>query len=160
MSLRIGQGFDIHQLVLQRKLIIGGVEIPHNYGLLGHSDGDVLLHSLIDALIGACGFGDIGVFFPDNDNQYKDISSRILLKKIHQQLQNKCAYSINNIDSTIIIQAPRLRDYIDDMRNNIANDLGIDSKLVNIKAKTSESVGSVGRKESVIAESIVLINLN
>lgn len=156
-AFRIGQGFDLHKLVAGRKLILGGVEIPHNLGLLGHSDADVLLHALIDALIGAVALGDIGKFFPDNDPRYKDISSRQLLIETWDKIKTTTNYVINNIDATIIIQTPKLRNYIDAMRANIAHDLNIQLNQINIKAKTSEGVGIVGRNEAVIAEAVVLL---
>ncbi|MBP9743077.1 MAG: 2-C-methyl-D-erythritol 2,4-cyclodiphosphate synthase [Burkholderiales bacterium] len=156
-AFRIGQGFDLHRLVAGRKLILGGVEIPHNLGLLGHSDADVLVHALIDALIGAVALGDIGKFFPDNDAQYKDISSRLLLIKTWNKIKSSTNYIINNIDATIIIQTPKLRNYIDIMRANIADDLKIQLNQINIKAKTSEGIGIVGRNEAVIAEVVVLL---
>lgn len=155
--LRIGQGFDLHKLVPNRKLVLGGVYIPYELGLLGHSDADVLLHAIIDAIIGAVALGDIGKFFPDTDKQYKDADSRVLLRAIGNKVKQETSYVINNIDSTIIIQAPRLRDHIDNMRTNIASDLNIDIDQINIKAKTSEGVGIVGRQEAVIAEAVVLL---
>ena len=132
---RVGQGFDIHRMTLLRPLIIGGVRIPYPLGLLGHSDADVLLHSIIDALIGALALGDIGKLFPDTDSEYK----------------------INNIDSTIIIEKPKLRDYIEKMRENIAKDLEINLDQINIKAKTNEGVGDVGKNKAVIAQAVVLL---
>ncbi|MDQ5921609.1 MAG: 2-C-methyl-D-erythritol 2,4-cyclodiphosphate synthase [Pseudomonadota bacterium] len=154
---RIGQGYDLHELVVGRKLILGGVEIPYHLGLLGHSDADVLLHAIIDALIGAVSWGDIGKLFPDTDNQYKDMSSRWLLKRAWTKIYTETGYSIGNIDSTIIIQAPKLRDHIDLMRANIAEDLDIDIGLVNVKAKTNEGMDAVGRGEAAIAHAVVLL---
>ena len=156
--LRIGQGFDLHKLVPNRKLILGGVHIPSELGLLGHSDADVLIHAIIDALIGALALGDIGKFFPDTDQKYKDMDSRVLLRSIRDKIKQDKQYSINNIDSTIIIQSPYLSDYIDNMRNNIATDLNIQQSQISIKAKTSEEVGIVGRKEAVIAQAVVLLS--
>jgi 2-C-methyl-D-erythritol 2,4-cyclodiphosphate synthase len=155
--LRIGQGFDLHRLVDNRRLILGGVEIPFHKGLLGHSDADVLIHAIIDALIGAVALGDIGKFFPDNDQKYQDADSSILLKQVAEKIKVDTQYNINNIDSTVIIQSPVLRNYIDSMRLNIANVLGIDIEQINIKAKTSEGIGIVGRGEAVIAEAVVLL---
>lgn len=154
---KIGQGFDLHRLVDGRTLILGGVEIPFNKGLDGHSDADVLIHAIIDALIGAVALGDIGRLFPDTDTQYKDIDSRKLLRKVYEIVQGDYQYKINNIDSTIIIEQPKLSNYIEKMRQNLAEDLNIDLDQINIKAKTSEKVGIVGRGEAAIAEAVVLL---
>ena len=154
--LRIGQGFDLHKFIGGRKLILGGVEIPFEMGLLGHSDADVLVHAIIDACIGALGLGDIGKFFPDTDVQYKDIDSRIMLRQVAEYIRES-GYSISNLDATIILEAPKLRPYIDTMRENIAQDLKADINQINIKAKTSEGVGIVGRGEAAIAEVAVLL---
>lgn len=154
--LRIGQGFDLHRLAEARPLILGGVIIPHDKGLVGHSDADVLIHAIVDSIIGALALGDIGKFFPDTDQQYKDMDSRILLRQIAAEMF-ALDYKVNNLDATIIIEKPKLRDYIDQMRLNIAADLRIDISQVNIKAKTSETIGIVGRQEAVIAEAAVLL---
>ena len=154
---RIGQGFDLHRLVEGRKLVIGGVEIPYVMGLDGHSDADVLIHAVIDAMIGAVALGDIGGFFPDTDAQYKNICSRKLLKIVYQKIKNEYQYEINNIDSTVILEQPKLNIYIEQMRKNLAQDLAIDIDQINIKAKTSETVGIVGRGEAAIAEAVVLL---
>ncbi|HCY39489.1 MAG: 2-C-methyl-D-erythritol 2,4-cyclodiphosphate synthase [Pseudomonadota bacterium] len=153
---RIGQGFDLHRLVAGRKLILGGIEIPYEYGLAGHSDADVLIHAIIDALIGAVALGDIGKLFPDNDSKFKDIDSKILLKKVYQQI-SELGYQINNIDSTIILEQPKLRDYIDLMRASLAKVLDLRIDQISIKAKTSEKIGVVGRGEAAIAEAVVLL---
>jgi 2-C-methyl-D-erythritol 2,4-cyclodiphosphate synthase len=153
---RIGQGFDLHRLVENRPLILGGIEIPYALGLAGHSDADVLLHAIIDALIGALALGDIGKFFPDTDAAYKDADSKKLLQQVANKI-NQLGYKINNIDTTIIIEQPKLRDYIDKMRDSIARVLNIELDQISIKAKTSEKVGIVGRGEAVIAEAIVLL---
>jgi 2-C-methyl-D-erythritol 2,4-cyclodiphosphate synthase len=153
---RIGQGFDLHRLVAGRKLILGGIEIPYEYGLAGHSDADVLIHAIIDALIGAVALGDIGKLFPDNDSKFKDIDSKILLKKVYQQI-SELGYQINNIDSTIILEQPKLRDYIDPMRASLAKVLDLRIDQISIKAKTSEKIGVVGRGEAAIAEAVVLL---
>ncbi len=153
---RIGQGFDLHRLVEGRPLIIGGVEIPYHQGLDGHSDADVLIHAIIDALIGAAALGDIGHLFPDTDPQYAGADSKKLLANVYQ-LITESGYVVNNIDSTIIIEKPKLRDYIDTMREVIAKLLNLRLDQVNIKAKTSEKVGIVGRGEAAIAEAIVLL---
>jgi 2-C-methyl-D-erythritol 2,4-cyclodiphosphate synthase len=154
--LRIGQGFDLHRIVAGRKLILGGITIPYDKGLDGHSDADVLLHAIIDALIGALSLGDIGKLFPDNDAKFKDIDSKILLAQVYKIVINH-GYKINNIDSTIIIEQPKLRDYIDEMRRSIANVLNIELDQISIKAKTSEKIGIVGRGEAAIAEAVVLL---
>jgi 2-C-methyl-D-erythritol 2,4-cyclodiphosphate synthase len=153
---RIGQGFDLHRLVEGRPLIIGGVEIPYHQGLDGHSDADVLIHAIIDALIGAAALGDIGHLFPDTDPQYAGADSKKLLANIYQ-LITESGYVVNNIDSTIIIEKPKLRDHIDMMREIIAKLLNLRLDQVNIKAKTSEKIGIVGRGEAAIAEAIILL---
>lgn len=153
---RIGQGFDLHRLVEGRKLILGGIEVPYEKGLDGHSDADVLLHAIIDSLIGALALGDIGKLFPDTDAKFKDADSKYLLKSVYDIIK-KHGYKINNLDTTIIIQKPKLRDYIDTMRTVIAEILELQLEQVSIKAKTSEGVGIVGRGEAAIAEAIVLL---
>ena len=153
---RIGQGFDLHRLVEGRPLIIDGVEIPYHQGLDGHSDADVLIHAIIDALIGAAALGDIGHLFPDTDPQYAGADSKKLLAHVYQ-LITESGYVVNNIDSTIIIEKPKLRDYIDMMRETIAKLLNLRLDQVSIKAKTSEKIGIVGRGEAAIAEAIVLL---
>ena len=153
---RIGQGFDLHRLVDNRPLILGGVTIPFERGLLGHSDADVLLHAIIDALIGAAGLGDIGKLFPDTSAEFKDIDSKILLKNTFVKIKN-LGYAINNLDATVILEQPKLRPYIDNMREVIASLLEVEIGQVNIKAKTSEKVGIVGRGEAAIAEAVVLL---
>ncbi len=155
-GLRIGQGFDVHALVFGRKLIIGGVTIPHDRGLQGHSDADVLLHAICDALIGAAGLGDIGRHFPDTDPRYKGIDSRELLRAVVKLLAEQ-RFSVVNVDATIIAQAPKMAPHIPAMRTNIAADLGINESRANIKAKTSEKLGFVGRGEGVVAEVVALI---
>ena len=154
--MRIGQGFDIHALAEGRKLIIGGVTIPYERGLLGHSDADVLLHAICDALIGAAALGDIGKHFPDTDPRYAGIDSRKLLREVVALLQSR-GYRVVNVDSTVIAQAPKLAPYILAMRENIAADLGVAVGDVNVKAKTAERMGAVGRGEGMIAEAGVLI---
>ena len=153
---RIGEGFDLHTLAPDRPLIIGGVTIPHEKGLDGHSDADVLIHALIDALLGACGMGDIGQQFPDTDPQWEGASSRILLGKV-SALVAEAGYSVVNMDSTVIAQRPRLSGHIQDMRVILSSDLGIPIDAVNVKAKTSEHVGSVGREECIVATVSVLL---
>jgi 2-C-methyl-D-erythritol 2,4-cyclodiphosphate synthase len=156
ISLRIGQGRDVHQLAENRPLIIGGVTIPYEKGLLGHSDADVLLHALCDALLGAAALGDIGTHFSDTDAQYKNIDSRVLLRNVRQLLRER-NYAIINIDATIIAQAPKMAPHIPAMVANIAQDLGIPDGAVNVKAKTAEHLGALGRKEGIAAEAVCLI---
>lgn len=154
--MRIGHGFDVHKLVEDRKLIIGGVDIPHEKGLLGHSDADVLVHAIMDSILGAMAEGDIGKHFPDTDNQYKDISSLELLKRVYE-LMNKNGYSIGNIDATIVAQEPKLAPHIDKMRANIAQVLKMDIGSLNVKATTTEWLGFEGRKEGISAHSLCLL---
>jgi 2-C-methyl-D-erythritol 2,4-cyclodiphosphate synthase len=157
--MRIGQGFDAHALVAGRKLIIGGVEIPYEKGLAGHSDADVLIHAVCDALLGAAGLGDIGAHFPDTDARFKDIDSRKLLREVAQLLRQRRQVVVN-LDSTIIAQAPRMAPHIAAMRANLANDLGLAPEAVNVKAKTTEKLGFVGRGEGIAAEAIALLEEN
>ena len=159
INYKIGHGFDIHHLVMGRKCIIGGVQIPFEKGLQGHSDADVLLHALCDALIGAMGMGDIGQFFPDQDDQYKNINSRILLKEVNSVLQQK-KFTIENIDSTVICEAPKLLLFASQMKQNIADDLGCPLDVINIKAKTMEKLGAIGRGEGIAAEVVCLLSFS
>ncbi len=154
--MRIGQGFDVHRLVSGRPLIIGGVTIPHPQGLAGHSDADVLLHALCDALIGAAGLGDIGRHFPDTDPRYAGADSRMLLRDVVRLLRQRGLRAIN-VDATVIAQAPRLAPHIPRMVANIAEDLDIAPEAVNVKAKTAEGLGFVGRGEGIVAEAVVLL---
>jgi 2-C-methyl-D-erythritol 2,4-cyclodiphosphate synthase len=154
--MRIGQGFDVHALVAGRPLIIGGVTIPYEKGLAGHSDADVLLHAICDALLGAAALGDIGRHFPDSDPAYKGADSRVLLRRVGELLAAG-KFSIANIDSTIIAQAPRMAPHIPAMVVNIAADLGIAGTRVNVKAKTTEKLGFAGRGEGIAAEAIALV---
>jgi len=156
MNSRIGQGFDAHALVAGRKLIIGGVHVPYGEGLLGHSDGDVLLHAICDALIGAAGLGDIGRHFPDTDPQYKGADSRDLLRSVGKMLAG-AGWQVVNVDSTVIAQAPRLAAHIPAMASNIAADLEVAPNCVNVKAKSTEKLGFVGRGEGIAAEAVALI---
>jgi 2-C-methyl-D-erythritol 2,4-cyclodiphosphate synthase len=153
---RVGQGYDVHRLVTGRKLIIGGVHIAHDRGLLGHSDADVLLHALCDALLGAAGLGDIGRHFPDDDPRYANADSRQLLREVVRQLQVK-GLRVGNVDSTVIAQRPKLATHIEAMVANIAADLQIETDRVNVKAKTNEGVGHLGRAEAIAAHVVVLI---
>ncbi|NBQ68511.1 MAG: 2-C-methyl-D-erythritol 2,4-cyclodiphosphate synthase [Nitrosomonadaceae bacterium] len=156
-TIRIGQGFDVHQLVEGRQLIIGGVTIPHEKGLLGHSDADVLLHAICDALLGAAALGDIGQHFSDSDPRYKNIDSRVLLRNVYSLLENN-HYQIVNLDATIIAQAPKMAPHIPAMIANIAQDLQTSARNINIKAKTAEHLGAIGRKEGIAAEVVCLID--
>jgi 2-C-methyl-D-erythritol 2,4-cyclodiphosphate synthase len=154
---RIGQGFDVHQLVVGRKCIIGGVDIPYERGLLGHSDADVLLHAICDALLGAAALGDIGKHFPDSDAKFKGINSRELLRHVGALIKNN-GFEINNIDATIIAQAPKMAPHISAMVSNIASDLALEISQVNIKATTTEKLGFAGRGEGIAAEVVCLLN--
>lgn len=157
-GIRIGHGYDVHALVNDRRLIIGGVEIPFEKGLLGHSDADVLIHAVMDALIGAIGKGDIGKHFPDSDPKYKDISSINLLLKVKKMLDEMDA-DVVNIDATIVMQRPKISQFIDRMKENIAFCLGIDAARVNLKATTEERLGFTGREEGVAAHAVALIEI-
>lgn len=153
---RIGQGFDVHQLVEGRKLVIGGVTIPYEKGLLGHSDADVLLHAICDAVLGAAALGDIGRHFSDTDPRYRNIDSRVLLQNVGNLLAER-GYRVVNVDATIIAQAPRMASHIPSMIANIAQDLRMQPGDVNVKAKTAERLGPVGRGEGIEAEAVCLI---
>lgn len=155
-SFRIGHGYDVHKLVENRRLILGGVEIPHTLGLLGHSDADVLVHAVMDALIGAMALGDIGKHFPDNDNAYLDISSLKLLSRV-KDLLSENGYTVSNIDATVIAQKPKLASHIEAMRENIAQTLEISVSQINVKATTEEHLGFTGREEGIAAHAVVLI---
>ena len=157
--IKVGQGFDVHQLVNGRKCIIGGVDIPFSKGLDGHSDADVLLHAISDAILGAAALGDIGKHFPNTDPLIKDINSREILKKVISLLQQK-KYSIVNIDATVICELPKLTPYIDQIKKNIASDCNIDIDRINVKATTTETLGFTGRGEGVAAQAICLIESN
>lgn len=154
--IRVGQGFDVHQLVEGRKCIIGGVEIPYEKGLLGHSDADVLLHAITDAVLGALALGDIGKHFPDTAEEYKDADSVILLERVWALIKER-GYKLGNMDATIIAQAPKMLPYIDAMREVIARTLQADLSQVNVKATTTERLGFPGRGEGIAAQSVVLL---
>ncbi len=154
--MRIGMGYDVHRLVEDRALIIGGVEIPYEKGLLGHSDADVLLHAIMDALLGAAAMGDIGKHFPDTDPEYKGISSLVLMEKVGELLREN-GFIIENIDATIIAQAPKMRPYIDSMRENIARVLEVDVSCVNVKATTEEGLGFTGAGEGISSQAICML---
>jgi 2-C-methyl-D-erythritol 2,4-cyclodiphosphate synthase len=153
---RIGNGYDVHPLVKERKLILGGVEIPHDLGLGGHSDADVLLHAICDAILGACGAGDIGHHFPDTSGEYKNISSLLLLKRVARTCADR-GYKISNTDAIIVAQEPKVSPYIVEMITNIAAALDIETTQVNIKATTTEKLGFEGRKEGISAHAIALL---
>jgi len=153
---RVGQGFDVHRLVAGRKLVIGGVEIEHPLGLLGHSDADVLLHAICDALLGAAALGDIGRHFPDSDPRYKGIDSRELLRRV-AGLVREAGFVPENVDATIIAEAPRMAPHVPAMVANIAADLGIDESRVNVKATTTETLGFTGRGEGIAAQAVCLV---
>ena len=153
---RIGHGYDVHRLTEGRKLILGGVEIPYEKGLLGHSDADVLLHALMDALLGAAAMGDIGHLFPDNDEQYKGADSRVLLREVIRRLKD-AGYTVGNADVTLIAQRPKVAPYIAGMRDNIASDLEVYPEYINVKATTEEHLGFTGSGDGMSAHAVVLI---
>lgn len=154
--MRIGHGYDVHKLVEGRKLILGGVEIPHETGLLGHSDADVLLHAIMDALLGAAALGDIGKLFPDTDNNFLNADSMKLLQKVCQVIAEN-GYKIGNVDATVIAQRPKLKDYIVQMRENIANTCSVDISQISVKATTEEKLGFTGRQEGISAHAVCLL---
>lgn len=155
--MRIGHGYDVHRLVAGRPLIVGGVGIDYEKGLDGHSDADVLLHAIMDALLGAAALGDIGKLFPDTDEQYRGADSRVLLREVVLRI-NDAGYEVSNIDATILAQAPKMRPHIDDMRQNIANDCGILIEQVNVKATTEEGLGFTGSGEGMAAHAVCLLD--
>lgn len=156
MDIRVGHGFDVHAFAKDRRLIIGGVDIPYELGLLGHSDADVLLHAICDALLGAAGLGDIGRHFPDSDARYKGIDSRELLRHVHGLLKDS-GWRVGNLDATIIAQAPKMACHIPTMQANIAQDLEVGADQINVKATTTERLGFTGRGEGIAAEAVCLI---
>ena len=156
MNIRVGQGYDVHQLVEGRDLILGGVNIPFEKGLLGHSDADALLHAITDALLGAAGLGDIGSHFPDTAAEFKDADSRVLLREAYQSVQ-ELGWKVVNVDTTVIAQKPKLAPHIPAMRANIAADLGLPENCMNIKGKTNEKLGYLGRMEAIEAQAAVLL---
>lgn len=155
-DIRVGHGFDAHAFAAGRKLIIGGVDIPHDLGLAGHSDADVLLHAICDALLGAAGLGDIGHHFPDSDAAFAGIDSRILLRRVAEQLKSR-GWRVGNVDATLIAQAPKMAPHIARMTAHIADDLGVAIEHVNVKATTTEKLGFTGRGEGIAAEAVCLI---
>ena len=154
--MRIGHGYDVHRLVEDRKLILGGVEIPYKKGLLGHSDADVLLHAISDALLGAAALGDIGKHFPDTNPEYKGVDSRKLLRHV-VNLINEKGYTVENIDCTVIAQRPKLKDYIEDMRKNIADDCKVELSCINVKATTEENLGFTGDGSGISAHAVCIL---
>ncbi len=154
--MRIGHGYDAHRFAVNRKLILGGVDIPHELGMLAHSDGDVVVHALIDALLGAAGMGDIGGLFPDTSATYKDIDSRILLRDVMAQLKTS-GFSVGNADITIVAQAPKMKPHIPQMKTVLAADMEINETRLNIKATTTEEMGFTGRKEGIATHAVVLL---
>jgi len=156
MDIRVGEGWDVHQLVADRRLVLGGVEIPHSAGLLGHSDADALLHAITDALFGAAGLGDIGRHFPDTDAQFRGADSMVLLAEAAQRVREQ-GWRIGNVDSTVIAQAPKLAPHIPAMRERIAQGLGLAPERVNVKAKTAEKLGPVGEGRAMEARAVVLL---
>ncbi len=156
-KIRVGHGYDVHRFAEGRKLILGGVEIPYELGLSGHSDADVLIHALMDAMLGAAGLGDIGKHFPDTDDKYKGISSMLLLKEV-KKLVEKEGYSLSNADITVVAQKPKLAPYIDQMKKNIASVLCTDVSDINVKATTEENLGFTGRLEGISSHAVVLIS--
>ena len=154
--MRIGFGYDVHRLTEGRKLILGGVEIPHRLGLLGHSDADVLIHSIMDAMLGALALGDIGKHFPDTDGQYKDIDSMVLLSKVKEIIRQE-GYRVGNIDCTVCAQKPKLLPHIETMRQNIATTLDTDVKNISVKATTTEKLGFVGKEEGISSYAVCLL---
>ncbi|WP_214686009.1 2-C-methyl-D-erythritol 2,4-cyclodiphosphate synthase [Exiguobacterium sp. s155] len=155
--MRIGQGFDVHAFAEGRPLILGGIEIPHERGLLGHSDADVLLHTIADAALGAIAAGDIGKHFPDTDPEFKDADSKVLLRHVWQLVKDQ-GYVLGNVDATVMAQRPKLRPYIDEMRAIIAELLEADIEQVNVKATTTEKLGFTGREEGIAAQAVILLN--
>lgn len=154
--MRIGHGYDVHKFVEHRKLILGGVTIPYERGMLAHSDGDVLIHALIDGLLGAAGLGDIGSHFPDTSTDYENIDSRILLRDVINKLRDE-GYSVGNADITLIAQAPKMKPHLSDMKKNLAADLQVNELRLNIKATTTEGLGFAGRKEGIACHAVVLL---
>ena len=155
--MKIGHGYDVHKLVAGRKLILGGVDVPHDKGLLGHSDADVVIHSICDAILGALGEGDIGRHFPDSDSRYAGIESRVLLRHISELMQQRL-YKVGNVDVTIVAQAPKLADYLKQMQSNIAEDLDTAEKAINIKATTTEKLGFVGQQQGIECHAVALLS--
>ncbi|MFN4122094.1 MAG: 2-C-methyl-D-erythritol 2,4-cyclodiphosphate synthase [Flavobacteriales bacterium] len=159
MKIRVGSGFDVHQLREGRKFILGGVEIPSEKGILGHSDADVLIHALCDALLGAAGLKDIGFYFPDTSTEFKGIDSCILLERVMQLLRER-SYTVGNVDSTVVCEKPKIKPYVDAMKSKLSSIMGIDVEDISIKATTNEKMGFIGREEGIVAYASVLIFKN
>ena len=159
MKMRIGHGYDVHRLMTGRELIIGGVKVPHTHGLLGHSDADVLLHAIMDAVLGALGMGDIGKHFPDSDERYKGISSLLLAERVSDIMKEQGA-QVENIDCTVIAQKPKLAPFITEMRENVARVFCCDIKCVNVKATTEEGLGFSGAEEGIASHAVCLLSFN
>ena len=159
MNIRIGNGYDIHRLVSDRPLILGGVNIPHSLGLLGHSDADVLTHAIMDAMLGALSLGDIGHYFPPSDPQWAGADSLVLLSKVNQLIQER-GWKVGNIDSVVVAERPKLKPHIEQMRGNLANVLQLEPNQVGVKATTNEKLGPVGNQEGICAYAVVLVNGN
>ncbi len=157
--MRIGHSYDVHRLSTERKLILGGIEIEHHSGLVGHSDADVLLHAITEAIIGAMSLGDIGTLFPDTDPKYKGIDSMILLKEVIT-IMNEKKYQIINIDASLYLEQPKMRPYMDEICENIANNININRNQINVKATRGEKMGFIGREEGIAAEAVVLLENN
>ncbi|MDE0467332.1 MAG: 2-C-methyl-D-erythritol 2,4-cyclodiphosphate synthase [Candidatus Poribacteria bacterium] len=155
--MRVGIGYDVHRLVRGRRLILGGVEIPYHLGLLGHSDADVLIHAIVDAILGAAALGDIGTHFPDTDDHYEGMDSLVFLSDVAAKV-GQCGYQIENVDSTVIAQSPKLAPYISEMRAKLAKTLNIDVRQINIKATTAEELGIVGEGKAIVAHAIALLS--
>lgn len=155
--MRIGHGYDVHRLVKDRRLVIGGVDIPYEKGLLGHSDADVLVHAVMDALLGAAALGDIGGMFPDSDPRFKDADSLALLRHVAESIR-RAGWTVGNIDATVIAQSPKLKPYIEEMRRNLADALSVDIGAVNVKATTEEQLGFTGSGEGIAAHAVCLLN--
>ena len=156
MNIRIGNGYDIHRLVADRALILGGVEIPHTLGLLGHSDADVLTHAIMDAMLGALSLGDIGHYFPPSDPKWEGANSLMLLEQVHQMIRSQ-GWQISNIDSTVVAEKPKLKPYIKTISDRLSQTLQIDSSLISVKATTNEKLGAVGAEEGICAYAVVLL---
>lgn len=154
--MRVGFGYDVHQLKTGRKLILGGVDIPHNKGLTGHSDADVLIHAVVDALLGAAGMGDIGMHFDDTDEKHKDADSRVFLRRVNAMIMEQ-GLAVSNIDITVVAEAPKISPYAQQMKHNLAADLGVDKQQLNIKATKNETMGFIGRQEGIAAYAIVAL---
>ncbi len=154
--IRIGMGYDVHPFAEGRKLILGAVEIPHDFGLLGHSDADALLHAVADALLGSLALGDLGTYFPDHDPKWKGVSSLVILKETHQMIKQR-GYKIGNIDAVIIAQVPKLKPYIEAMRQNLSENLKMDKTCISVKATSTNGLGFVGHKEGIAVQAVVLV---